>query len=99
MRRGRDSSRNTRRIELFECFGLDEFLDEEKEEEERADDDFGPPRAEGALEGNSGLDDPEDEDADDGAGEITNAAAEKASADDDRGNGVEFEAGGGGGVA
>src|ERR1043165_4472382 len=76
----------------LESFGLDEFLDEQKEKQKKANDDFGPPGAEPAVKSDGRLDNAENQNANQGARDVSHAAGEKGSADDDGGDGVEFEA-------
>src|SRR4051812_45432174 len=69
-----------------------ESLHDHEQQQQDADGDTSPPGAELSLKGDGGLDDAEDERADQRAGDAADAAGEKRSADDDGGDGVELEA-------
>ncbi len=69
-----------------------EALQQAEHEQQRADDDARPPRAQRAVEGDQGLDDPEHQHAEQRAGDIAHAAGEQGAADDHRRDGVELEA-------
>src|SRR6185436_10649581 len=76
----------------MESFRLDDFLQENKAEQQQSNDDARPPRAECALKLNSGLDDAKGDDSHECAGHVADATAQQCSTDDYCRNGIEFQA-------
>src|SRR3954454_12929162 len=76
-----------------------ELLQHDEHEEQAADEDARPPRAEGALEGDDRLDHAEDEGTEHRSGDEPVSAGQQSAADDHRGDRVELGADGGQRVA
>src|SRR5437868_279323 len=83
----------------FESLRLNDLLQKDEGEEERADHDLGPPRTKRALKDDGGLDDAEDENAENRSRHIPDTAAQERAADHDGGDGIQFETTTGIGIA